>query len=93
MIDPAGDSIAFRHELAREAVLTNIDPIRRRRLNQLALDALKGSKHNRSDLAQLAQYAEDAGNNEAVLAYGLAAARAASAVCAHREAAAQTSGC
>ena len=89
LIVEAGDCVAFRHELMREAVLTDLDPGCRRQLNQLALEALKSSTHRRSDLAQLAHYAEGAGNAEAVLEHGLAAAQAASSFGAHREAAAQ----
>jgi DNA-binding CsgD family transcriptional regulator/tetratricopeptide (TPR) repeat protein len=89
LTETAVDNVAFRHELAREAVLTDIDPGRRRELNRAALAALKAAGGRRSDLAQLAQYAEGAGDTDAVLEYGLAAARAAASVGAHREAAAQ----
>ena len=88
MLEPAGNDVAFRHELAREAVLQDIDPGRRRQLNRLALDALRGARIRPSDLARLVQYAEGAGDDAAVREYGLAAARAAAALGAHREAAA-----
>jgi DNA-binding CsgD family transcriptional regulator/tetratricopeptide (TPR) repeat protein len=87
MLEPTSDGLAFRHELVREAILVDLDPARRRELNRLALKALRGSGR-RADLAQLVQYAEDAGDCDAVLEYGAAAARAASGVGAHREAAA-----
>ncbi|HEX2115011.1 MAG TPA: AAA family ATPase, partial [Alphaproteobacteria bacterium] len=89
LVEAAGDCVAFRHELARDAVLSDIDPGRRRALNRLALAALRGDGARRVSLAQLAQYAEGAGDAAAVLEYGLAAARTAAGVGAHREAAAQ----
>jgi DNA-binding CsgD family transcriptional regulator len=87
MLEQAEAGLAFRHELVREAVLIDLDPARRRELNRLALRALRGSGR-RADLAQLVEYAEGAGDAEAVMEYGAAAARAASTVGAHREAAA-----
>lgn len=89
LVETPGDCVAFRHELAREAVLTDIDLGRRRELNRLALAALRDAEARRGDLAQLAQYAEGAGDTGAVLEYGVAAAQAAASVGAHREAAAQ----
>ncbi len=86
MIEATGNGFGFRHELAREAILMDLDPARRRELNRSALEVLKESSVRRGDLAQLVQYAEGAGNTEAVLGYGLAAARAAAIVGAHREA-------
>src|SRR5262249_4635697 len=89
MLEPAGDGFAFRHELMREAVLTDLDPARFRDLNRRALDTLRWSEVTRADAAQLVQYAQGAGDADAVIEYGLRAARAASSVGAHREAAAQ----
>jgi len=89
MVEPAGDGFAFRHELMREAVLTDLDPARFRELNRRALDTLRWSEVARPDAAQLVQYAQGAGDADAVIEYGLRAARAASSVGAHREAAAQ----
>src|SRR5476649_2233467 len=53
VLEADGDGVAFRHELARDAVLGNIDPARRRELNRLALAALRSSGSRRSDLALL----------------------------------------
>ncbi len=89
LLEPAGDGFAFRHELVREAVLTDLDPARFRDLNRRALDTLRNPEARRADAAQLVQYAQGAGDVDAVIEYGLSAARAASAVGAHREAAAQ----
>jgi DNA-binding CsgD family transcriptional regulator len=87
MLEQTDDGIAFRHELVRDAVLIDLCPARRRELNRLALKAMRGSGR-RADLAQLVEYAEGAGDASAVLEYGAAAAKAASVVGAHREAAA-----
>ncbi len=89
LLEPVGDGVAFRHELVREAVLADLDPSRLRELNRLALEGLKASGTGRGDLAQLAHFAEGAGDGAAVLEFGPAAARAAAAVGAHRTAAAQ----
>src|SRR5262249_2923254 len=50
---------------------------------------LRRSDEPRADAAQLVQYAQGAGCSDAVIEHGLSAARAASGVGAHREAAAQ----
>ncbi|MCC7045739.1 MAG: AAA family ATPase [Alphaproteobacteria bacterium] len=90
IIELAGDGVAFRHELAREAVLAGIEPALRRALNRRAMEALlQAGGRQRGDLAQLVQYAEGAGDAASVREFGLAAARAAAAVGAHREATAQ----
>lgn len=87
VLEADGEGIAFRHELAREVVLADVDPARRRDLNRRALEKLKGAGR-RSDLALLVQYAAGAGDTAAVVEYGVAAARAAASVGAHRQAAA-----
>ncbi|CAN7516731.1 AAA family ATPase [Bosea sp. LjRoot90] len=89
MIEAAGQGVAFRHELVRDAILTDLDPSRRRDLNRLALDGLKAFGVGRGDLALLAHFAEGAGDTKAILEFGPAAARAAAAAGAHRAAAAQ----
>lgn len=83
-----GDTLAFRHELARQAILDSILPHQRVFLHQAVLDALKVSPLTRSDLTRLAHHAEAAGDREAVLEYAPPAARQAVAMNAHREAAA-----
>lgn len=89
MLEVAGDAVAFRHELVREAVLADLDPAQSRELHRRALEGLKTFGAGRSDLAQLAHFAVGAGDGAAVLEFGPAAARAAIAVGAHRVAAAQ----
>jgi DNA-binding CsgD family transcriptional regulator/tetratricopeptide (TPR) repeat protein len=79
-----GTRIGFRHELARLAIEDSIPPGRRAALHQRALAALAGPD---ADPARLAYHAEEAGDRAAVLAHAPAAARRASAVGAHRQAA------
>jgi DNA-binding CsgD family transcriptional regulator/tetratricopeptide (TPR) repeat protein len=81
----AGGGVVFRHELARQAVEEALDPVRRVDLHARALAALRGS----SDLARLAHHAEHARDAVAVLDYAPAAAKRASRLGAHREAAEQ----
>jgi predicted ATPase len=87
MLRPAGNALAFRHELAREAVLDAIAPPRRLGLHARVLAALRTAPS--PDQARLAHHAEEAADREAVLAYAPAAAERAAALSAHREAAAQ----
>jgi DNA-binding CsgD family transcriptional regulator/tetratricopeptide (TPR) repeat protein len=83
-----GDNLIFRHELARQIIIEAIAPHRRSVLHRLVLDALRSSLLARTNLARLAHHAEAIGDHDAVLEYAPAAARQASAVSAHRAAAA-----
>jgi DNA-binding CsgD family transcriptional regulator/tetratricopeptide (TPR) repeat protein len=85
ILRPDGDAVAFRHELARLAVESELALHRRRELHAAVLAALEGV----GDLSRLAHHAEAAGDTAAVLRYAPAAARAAVAASSHREAAAQ----
>jgi DNA-binding CsgD family transcriptional regulator/tetratricopeptide (TPR) repeat protein len=89
MLRAEGDRLAFRHELAREAILEVLPPHRRLALHRAALEALRASAENAVDFGRLAHHAEGAGDAEAVLEYAPQAARRARALSAHREAAAQ----
>lgn len=80
---------AFRHELARQAVLQALTPTRLLSLHRLALQALRSPAAPTADLARLAHHAEGAGLEEAVLQFAPAAARDAAAKGAHRQAAQQ----
>jgi DNA-binding NarL/FixJ family response regulator len=84
-----GDTVAFRHELARLAIEESLAPDRRVALQRLALGALTDPPTGAPDLARLAHHAEAAGDGRAVLRYAPAAAEHASRVGAHREAQAQ----
>jgi DNA-binding CsgD family transcriptional regulator len=88
MLQAAGSAYAFRHALARQAVLASIAMPRRIELHRQALRLLKDAAATRADLARLAYHAEGAQEAALVLEYAPAAARQASAAPAHREAAA-----
>jgi DNA-binding CsgD family transcriptional regulator len=81
--------LAFRHELARQAVLGALAPDRLRLLHARALVALSAEPRASRHPATLAHHAAGAGDAEAVLEHAVAAARQAAALSAHREAAAQ----
>ncbi len=86
----SGDhGLAFRHDLAREAVYEAIWPHRREELHARILNELKRSPSETRDLARLAHHAEAAGDREAVLHYAPAAARRALELRATRQAVAQ----
>jgi ATP/maltotriose-dependent transcriptional regulator MalT len=89
MLRAQGDLLAFRHELARQAILDTIAPPRRRALHALALRALAAPPAARPDPTRLAHHAEGAADADAVLAHAPAAAARAAALGAHREAADQ----
>jgi DNA-binding CsgD family transcriptional regulator/tetratricopeptide (TPR) repeat protein len=82
-------AVAFRHELARQAVEDSINPHRLVELHRSVLAALHEPPGGRRDLARLAHHAEGAEDAAAVLELAPAAAEHAGAVGAHREAAAQ----
>jgi DNA-binding CsgD family transcriptional regulator/tetratricopeptide (TPR) repeat protein len=73
LVRRVGDSVAFAHELLRRAVEASIPAERRRQLNQSVLAALPPS----ADPARLAHHAREAGDVDAILIHGPAAARAA----------------
>jgi DNA-binding CsgD family transcriptional regulator len=83
------DGLVFCHELAREAILSAIAPLRRRLLHARVLAALRQVLESERDLARLAHHAEAARDRAAVLEFAVAAAEQAAALHAHREAAAQ----
>ena len=82
-----GQSVAFRHELARLAVEAEIPPRRRAALHRDVLGRLEASG---ADSARLAHHAEAAGEGEAVLRHAVAAAARAAQLGAHRQAADST---
>lgn len=87
----SGEHLMFRHELARQAILNELAPTRRRLLHARVLAALRDLSQaaQHQDLARMAHHAEAAGDRQAVLEYAVAAAEQASAFFSHREAAAQ----
>jgi predicted ATPase len=88
MLMAQATSLAFRNELARQAILEAISPPHRLALHHRVLAALRSAPATADDLARLAHHAEATGDRDAVLAYAPAAARQAAAARAHREAAA-----
>lgn len=89
MLGQVGNAVAFRHELARLALENSISPHRRVLLHRATLEALRTPPDGRIDLARLAHHAEAADEAHAVIEFAVPAAESASAVGAHREAAAQ----
>jgi DNA-binding CsgD family transcriptional regulator/tetratricopeptide (TPR) repeat protein len=86
MLQFQADDYAFRHELARQAVLDAISPERKLTLHRMILSVLQGSPETRNDLARLANHAEGPKDSSAVLEYASAAARQAAVASSHREA-------
>jgi len=84
-----GDQLAFRHQLARDAVYAAIIPPRRRLLHGRALAVLRDLPNREERLAELAHHAELAMDQEEALELAIAAAEQARALGAHREAAQQ----
>jgi DNA-binding CsgD family transcriptional regulator/tetratricopeptide (TPR) repeat protein len=76
--------IAFRHELTRRAIADAVPAARLMALNQRVLDAL--IEHDGSDVSRIVHHAAQAGDQDAIIRYGPAAARDAARAGAHREA-------
>lgn len=83
----ADDCVAFRHELARMAIESSLEPLRRIALHHRALEALRSPRRGEVDLARVAHHADAAGDANAVLEFARGAGDRASALGAHREAA------
>ena len=81
------DTVGFRHELARRATAEQIPDYQRRLLHKRALTVLAEPPIDPNTLAALAFHADQAGDTDAVIHYGPAAAERASALGANREAA------
>jgi DNA-binding CsgD family transcriptional regulator/tetratricopeptide (TPR) repeat protein len=85
MLEPRGQAVAFRHELARVVVEQELSPARAMAIHRRILAALQevGAEPSR-----LVHHAEAAGDNEALLAHAKTAGERAAALGAHTEAAA-----
>jgi predicted ATPase len=83
----AGTEVAFRHELARRAVLDAIPAVRRAELHRQVLGALRRGPRNGSRLTMLVHHADCAGDDEAVLELAPLAGEHASTAGAHRQSA------
>jgi DNA-binding CsgD family transcriptional regulator/tetratricopeptide (TPR) repeat protein len=88
VVIPAGDGVAFRHELERLVIEESLPPHRHPALHARALEAMIASGEA-TDLARLAHHADAARDAQAVLRFAPQAAEHASASGAHRESAAQ----
>jgi len=82
-----GDLVGFRHELARRATVAQIPDFDRVDLHRRALTALAQPPNDPNMLAALAFHADEAGEGEATIRYGIAAAERAASLGANREAA------
>ena len=89
MLARQNGSVAFHHELARLAIEESIAPDRALALHRRTLGALASPPTGSPDPARLAHHAEAAQDSEAQLRFARLAGERASAVGAHREAAAQ----
>ena len=76
--------ITFQHELTRRAIADSVPAARLMALNQRVLDAL--IDHDGSDVSRIVHHAAQAGDQDAIIRYGPAAARDAAGAGAHREA-------
>jgi DNA-binding CsgD family transcriptional regulator/tetratricopeptide (TPR) repeat protein len=82
-------TVAFRHELAREAVERSAAPDRRLALHRAALAALAAPPGGELDPERLAHHSEAVGDRDGILRWAPQAAERAAASGAHRESAAQ----
>ena len=82
LLEMDGEHVRFRHELARNAVLSSIPVSARRRLHADVLDALLAGG---ADPADIVHHAEAAGAEDVVSEYALIAARRAAALESNRE--------
>lgn len=81
------DAVAFRHELARQAVESTLSPRRRKELHAEVLRALLATKGETPSVARLVHHATLADDAAAILRFAPEAARQAAKHGAHREAA------
>src|SRR5205823_14512616 len=91
MLAQQNGAVTFRHELARLAIEESLAPDGALQLHRQTLGGLARPPYGSPDLARLAHHAEGADDAQSLLRFGRAAGERASAVGAHREAAAQFS--
>ncbi|MGZ4638183.1 MAG: ATP-binding protein [Actinomycetes bacterium] len=84
IVEVRAEGLAFRHELARRALLVSIPGARQIALHRRVLDALQ--TRDPVDLARVVHHAMAAGDADTVVATGPAAAREAARLGSHREA-------
>lgn len=76
--------VSFRHELTRQAIVAAVPSARLMALNQHVLDVLV--QQDEPDVPQIIHHAAQAGDEDAIVRFGPAAARDAARAGAHREA-------
>jgi hypothetical protein len=86
LLRSAGTGIIFRHALTREVVLAEMSAFRRADLAREILAELENSGAKTRSSALLAHFAEEAGDETAVLRYAATAASEAARLGAHRQA-------
>ena len=86
VVEIRGDIVTFRHEIARRAVAESLPASVRLELNADVLRALLTRPDH--DLFRILHHAVEAGDDAAVITYGIEAAREAARVGAHQQAAA-----
>ena len=79
--------ISFRHELARLAIQDSIPEMKRIKLHKKVLDSLLGDDNKHNLLAQIVHHAVQAKDKSAIVKYAPLAAKQASMLDSHREAA------
>jgi len=87
MLRTDGNSLSFRHELARRALEDSLSPSRQQASHQRVLKALRERGEDRVQLSRLVHHATFAGDGEAVLRFAPQEARRSATVGAHLEAA------
>jgi DNA-binding CsgD family transcriptional regulator len=87
MLDLSHTTVAFRHELARQAIESTLSPIRKQALHAQVLQRLLSHEADASQAARLVHHAAGAHDETLVLRYAPLAARHAAAQGAHRQAA------
>jgi len=85
VLEVRGSVVGFRHELARRAVVQSLSAIETIQLNAEVLEVLLGRED--SDPFRVLHHAVGAGDDGVVVTHGLVAARSASRMGAHRQAA------
>lgn len=88
ILHPVRSELAFRHELARQSVADSLPIGKARTLHGRILAALQVREGEPGILPRLVHHAVQAGDEQAIRRYAPAAAQQASAIGAHREAAA-----
>ena len=87
VLRPTIASLEFRHELARQTVHDEVNPLHRRELHRRVLATLLDPGSGHAEPAEVAFHAEEAGDDAVLAEYGPIAAEAARAAGAHRAAA------